>query len=202
MNTSMYVKSSGYIFFVTILCVGGSVSAANNTPPATVATRQSTPSATNGQNVKLGKINVTAMKELVKSLEVVKVALNEPFSTNRDKADVVVCRIIEGHGHVHVEERMGAVLECGTNSWFTWHKDRCRIGGLAACTPNGTGAAAFKRKGAWHSMHALSLTQLMHLRQLLKELPPPGKGDVVLVDNNGKAVMTIKASGDSANDKN
>jgi len=165
----------------------------NATPPSSSANVNTKSKTTN-----LGKINVTAMRELIKTLQVVKVALNEPHSTSRDKANVVVCRIITGHGHMAVQERMGAVLECGTNSWYTWHSDKCRIGSWAACTPNGLPAAAYKRKGAWHSMHALNFQQLMALRALLSKLPAPGKGGVVVVDKNGKAVMTVKESAGSA----
>jgi len=155
------------------------------------------------QNADLGNINVTATRELIKTMQVVKVALNQPFSNSSDKADEVVCMIISGHGYLDVQERMGAVLECGTNSWFTWQRATCKNGGLVACTTGGHGAAAYKRKGAWHSMRTLNLQQLMALRKLLKELPAPGQGDVVLVDKDGKAVLAIKANDSSSDpDKN
>ncbi|MGH8403606.1 MAG: hypothetical protein ACRESO_09425 [Gammaproteobacteria bacterium] len=175
---------------------------ASNAPTVTTAKNSPAPATEQTQTTRLGKINVTAMKELVKTLQVVKVALHESFSDSASQANVVVCRIVEGHGYLNVQERMGAVLECGTNSWFTWQRDKCRIGGMAACTPNGPGAAAYKRKGAWHSMRALNLQQLMALRQLLKELPPPGRSDVVVVDKSGKTVTTVKADGNSPPDKN
>lgn len=168
-----------------------------STSTVTATTRAETPSSGKSQTANLGKINVTATRELIKTMQVVKVALNQPFSNSGDKADVVVCRIITGHGHLNVQERMGAVLECGTNSWFTWQRETCNNGGMAACTTGGHGVAAYKRKGAWHSMRALNLQQLMALRELLKELPAPGKGDVVVVDKNGKAAMDIKASDSS-----
>lgn len=166
----------------------------SHAPPATVTTGPGAASAKRSQSANLGKINVTATRELIKTMQVVKVALNQPFSNSSDKADVVICRIITGHGHLDVQERMGAVLECGTNSWFTWQRASCNSDGLAACTTGGPGAAAYKRKGAWHSMRALNLQQLMALRELLKELPAPGKGDVVVMDKDGKAVLAIKAS--------
>ena len=163
-------------------------------PPTAVIANTSAATAIEPQSTDLGNINVTAARELIKTMQVVKVALNQPFSNSSDKADAVVCRIITGHGHLDVQERMGAVLECGTNSWFSWQRETCNNGGLTACTMGGPGAAAYKRKGAWHSMRALNLQQLMALRKLLKELPAPGKGDIVVVDKNGKAVMAIKAS--------
>ncbi|HVC37290.1 MAG TPA: hypothetical protein VNF46_02700 [Gammaproteobacteria bacterium] len=161
-------------------------------PDASPATARASPSASPTkapQSANLGKINVTAEKELIKTLQVVKVALHEPYSDSRAQADVVVCRIIQGHGHLDVEERMGAVLECGTNSWFTWQRERCQNSpDLAACAAD-VSSAAYKRKGAWHSMRALNLKQLGALRQLLNTLPPPGKGQVVVVDKTGKTII-------------
>lgn len=43
-------------------------------------------------------------------------------------------------------------------------------------------------------MRALNLKQLLALHTSLKKLPPPGKGEVVVASNNGKAVMTVKKS--------
>ncbi len=153
-------------------------------------------SRTTPQSSELGKINVTATRELIKTLRVVKVALNEPYSSSPDKANVMVCRIITGHGHVNVEERMGAVLECGSNSWFTWKRDKCRnsqnIGDCAADDPSDASSTAYKRKGAWHSMRELNFKQLAALRKLLKTLPVPGKGQVVVVDKTGKPVIELK----------
>lgn len=143
-------------------------------------------------NIELGKVNVKAMRELIRSLEVVKVALKQPFSSDPAQANTVVCRIIQSHGHLQVEERMGAVLECGTNSWFMWRKDACRNVGLAQCA-SGSYGLAFKRQGAWHSMRALNLRQVMYMRKLLKSLPEPGKGNVVVLDAKGKTMMTVKA---------
>lgn len=166
----------------------------SSTPLVPMTHSQSKPANGKSHPANLGKVNVTAMRQLVKTLQVVKVALNAPYSSDSSKANVVVCRIRNGHGYLNVQERMGAVLECGTNSWFTWAREACHIGGLGACASMGTLAAAYKPKGAWHSRRALNLQQVMALRKLLKELPPPGKGDVIVVNNNGKAVMTLQAA--------
>lgn len=152
-------------------------------------------------SAELGEVRVKGMRELIRSLEVVKVALKQPVSSDPAQANTVVCRIITGHGHPIVEERMGAVLQCGTNSWYLWRKDTCRNAGIAQCG-SGAPGSAFKRPGAWVSYRALNFRQLMHMRQLLKELPEPGKGDVVVLDAKGKTMMTVKAkeppgSGDS-----
>lgn len=165
--------------------------AASTAAPA-AGTHVQAQTGTKPASVELGKVNVKAMRELIRSLEVVKVALKQPFSSDPAEANTVVCRIIQSHGHLNVQERIGAVLECGTNSWFTWRKDACRNVGLAQCA-SGSYGLAFKRQGAWHSMRPLNLRQVMYMRQLLKTLPKPGKGDVVVLDANGKTMMTVKA---------
>lgn len=160
-------------------------SASKTSSPSTSSTK-TPPSA------QLGKINVKATRELIKTLRVVKVAMHESYSDSPDKANVMVCRIITGHGHVNVEERMGAVLECGSNSWFTWKRENCRnSNNMADCTAD-ISSTAYKRKGAWHSMRELNFKQLAALRQLLKTLPAPGKGQVVLVDAAGKTVIKTR----------
>ena len=111
-------------------------------------------------------------------------ALNQPISPSRGNADVVVCMIVTGHGHTNVEERMGAVLECGTNSWFIDRLGRC--GGIDYASTH----AVYHRKSAWHTCRTLSFVQRMYLRELLKVLPPPGKGTVVVVDKAGKTIAT------------
>lgn len=190
------IKNLSSVLLTAALVLSSGASARADTPasnasPATTAAGSPAPSTKEAQTTNLGEISVTAMKELVKTLQVVKVALDEPYSDSRDKADVVVCRIIQGHGHLNVEERMGAVLECGTNSWFTWQHERCRnAADMAACASDVSTASAYKRKDAWHSMRALNLRQVQALRKLLTALPPPGKGEVVVVDEKtGKTIV-------------
>jgi hypothetical protein len=179
--TALLIQTATPSAYADTAMPGTSSIAATAAPAATSA---KTPTAAN-----LGKVKVTATRQLIKTLQVVKVALHEPYSDSPGKANEVVCRIITGHGHLNVEERMGAVLECGTNSWFTWERERCQNSlDLATCASQ-TASAAYKRKGAWHSMRALNLKQLGALRQLLNTLPAPGKGQVVVVDKNGKTVV-------------
>ena len=171
--------------------------AVHASPPQTSATpgKTASPPAASRQapqSTTLGKINVTATRQLIKTLQSVKVALNASYSDSPDQANAVVCRIRTGHGYLYAEERMGAVLECATNSWFTWRRENCKSAMDTADCASEMDTAAFKRKGAWHSMRPLNFKQLAALRQLLKSLPPPGKGQVVVVDKNGKPVMQIK----------
>lgn len=160
--------------------------AQSTTPAPKVTSRTPAASSTNSKSVQLGKVNVNGIRELVRSLQTVKVALKEPFSSSADKANVTVCRFIHGAGHTSAEERMGASLDCGSNSWYTWRKDACHLALMAKeygnCADGQLTSAAYKRNGAWHSVRYFNLTQLMYLRQLLKKLPPPGSSEKIIVE--------------------
>lgn len=152
--------------------------AAQNTPTAAPAASSTTqPTVTN-----LSKIQVTGIKQLVRTLQTVKVALNQPFSTSPDKADVVVCRITHDHGDLSTEARMGAILECGTNSWFAARREAYhQSGNTTDAVANATNTSVYEHKGAWHSMRALSLQQVKALRTLLNKLPTPDSQQKILV---------------------
>ncbi|MHB8405381.1 MAG: hypothetical protein ACYDCJ_08175 [Gammaproteobacteria bacterium] len=151
----------------------------NATPPSSSANVNTKSKTTN-----LGKINVTAMRELIKTLQVVKVALKTPFSDHAADADQVVCRLNTSGGYGY--------LDCGTQGWYTMRRDS-----FGTVLLNGTMIPQPTRGHPWHSVCQLNLRQLMNLRALLKKLPAPGKGGVVVVDKNGKAVMTVKESAGS-----
>ena len=53
---------------------------------------------------------------------------------------------------------------------------------------------AYKQRGAWVSYRRLNFQHLMYFRQLLKQLPTLGKGAAVVVDPQGKTLVTIKAN--------
>lgn len=184
---------STVIAFSSCLMVACLTLAVQASPPQTNVPPGKTPSKTAAsskipESANLGKISVTATRQLIKTLQTVKVALKASYSDSPDQANAVVCRIRTGHGYLNTQERMGAVLECGTNSWFTWRRESCQNGD---CLAEGK-VSAYKRKGAWHSTRVLNFKQLVALRKLLKTLPPPGKGQVVVVDKSGKPVMQIK----------
>ncbi|HEX6550737.1 MAG TPA: hypothetical protein VF117_08690 [Gammaproteobacteria bacterium] len=144
--------------------------------------------AASNSTTKLSKIQVTGVKQLIRTLQTVKVALNQPFSTSPDKADVVVCRITHDHGELGTEARMGAILECGTNSWFTARRDAYhQSGDTANAVADAPNTPVYERKGAWHSVRTLSLQQVQALRKLLNKLPTPDSNKRVLVEMNGSA---------------
>jgi hypothetical protein len=133
----------------------------------------------------LGKVQVTGIKQLVRTLQTVKAALNQPFSSSPDQANVVVCRIIHSHGELHVATRMGAILECGTNGWFTSRRDAYhQRGNTADAVADAPDTPVYARKGAWHSVRVLSLQQVQALRSLLNKLPPPDSPQKILVEMN------------------
>lgn len=141
------------------------------------------PSASSGktaQTAHLGKINVTAMKKLVQTLQQVKVALNRPFTDRPKDVDQMVCHFQAGALYGEPS------LACGTQGWYSMRRTASQLAWM-------TGAAAVPTLGhPWHRVRQLNYRQLMYLRKLLKALPPPGKGEVVVVDKTGKPILTVK----------
>lgn len=164
-------------------------------PPPTIPTStESTPasahsvaaSASTSQakvtTAELGKVNVKATRQLVQTLQQVKVALKRPFDPSRNLEDAMVCRLWHG--------RMSGALECGTEGWFTRRRDD------AQRAWRGMGPAPVIGH-PWHSMHPLNYRQMMVFRKLLKEFPPPGSV-VQIVDANGNVLMTIQTASEPA----
>lgn len=146
-------------------------------------------------SIELGKVNVTAMRRMIETLEQVKVALKRPFDDDPKHVDHMVCRL-----HLAAFVNTEAELECGNQGWFSSRRDltqRALAGGggfAQALNANweATNGPTSEYGHRWHSTRTLTRSQLVFFRQLLKALPAPGTGKVVIVDKNGKAVMTIK----------
>jgi len=127
------------------------------------------------QSNKLGKINVKGMQHLVKTLQQVKVALHTPFSDNPKLVDQMVCEL----GTNQPGHRNAAVLECGTQGWYSMRRESNQLAWL-------TGQAAIPARGhPWHTVRVLDHAQLLYLRKLLKVLPPPAS-DVQVIEDLGK----------------
>lgn len=136
----------------------------------------STTSLESTQSHKLGKINVKAMQHLVETLQQVKVALHTPYSDNPKLVDQMVCTL----GTNQPGHRSAAILECGTQGWYSSQREATQLGIL-------TGQAAVPTRGhPWHSVRVLDHIQLVYLKKLLKELPPPTT-DVQVIEDLGKA---------------
>ena len=153
-------------------------------------------------SIELGKVNVTAMRRMIETLEQVKVALKRPFDNDPKHVDQMVCRLYPGVVYVK------PILECGNQGWFARRRDQVH-GSLAGGWRNAGSAGMQQALDAnslatnspsseyghpWHSVRAINRRQIIYFRQILKALPAPGQGEVVIVDKNGKAVMTIKPS--------
>jgi hypothetical protein len=155
---------------LTVLCMSGAwadAPAAASTPPPAGASRHL-------DKMPLGKIEVTGMKPLVETLREVKVAVKRPFDNDPAHFDDMVCRF-DDHG---LGTHTGMLLECGTQGWFSMQRNAYSYGGAM----QGSEPAVSSLGHPWHTVRALDPHQMAALRELLKELPPPGQGDVQIVD--------------------
>ena len=176
--------------------------AAQSTTPATAASTQAQARA-QPVTMELGKVNVKAIRELVKTMQQVKVALKRPFDNNPKHVDEMVCRL-----HPVSFRHNQQVLECGSQGWFSSRRDitqRALVGGDWQRAANADSEVANDGPSQeyghpWHAIHALTGTQLMYFRQVLNALPAPGQGVVTIYDKNGNAVMTIKPGEQSGSD--
>ena len=155
--------------------------------------------------MELGKVNVKAMRELVKTMQQVKVALKRPYDNNPKHVDDMVC-LLHPVSFRHNQE----VLECGNQGWFSSRRDITQRA-LAGASGDWQRAANADSEVAndgpstehghpWHAIRALTGTQLMYFRQVLNALPAPGQGVVTVFDKNGKVVTTIKPDAQSGSD--
>ncbi|MDE2461218.1 MAG: hypothetical protein KGL98_08205, partial [Gammaproteobacteria bacterium] len=85
--------------------------AAQSTAPAAGTQTHAQPGA-KPVTMELGKVNVTAMRRMIETLEQVKVALKRPFDNDPKHVDQMVCRLYPGVVYVK------PILECGNQGWF------------------------------------------------------------------------------------
>jgi hypothetical protein len=148
-----------------------------NTTTAPAATTQRA-----ADSVHLGNVKVTGARQLVQTLQQIKVALNKPVSFDHKHVDDMVCMLHAGHQD-SIFNRTSAVLECGSAGWFVMRLNAQR----GAMDERYYGSdpesrAAITTLGhPWHIERVLSYRQLAALRKLLKKLPAPGKGQVKIV---------------------
>ena len=151
---------------------GPAPATATNTTPTLASPAPA--QATHGKDLHLGKIQVTGLKPLVETLQQIKLAVKRPFDNDPAHFDDMVCRL----GADEIGSHTSSTLECGTQGWFSMRRNS--YGGPSL------GAAMFPASTLghpWHVVRALNSKQLMVLRELLKELPPPGQGQVEVVDD-------------------
>lgn len=147
--------------------------------PAPAAATSAAPTPTDfkpgeGKQVHLGKIQVPGVKPLVETLQEIKLAVKRPFDNDPAHFDDMVCRLGDGTLGSHA----GMTLECGTQGWFSMSRDAMQLGMMG-------GSNAVSTLGhPWHTIRYLSSHQLKTLRDLLRELPPPGQGEVQVIDDS------------------
>jgi hypothetical protein len=127
-----------------------------------------------GSTAQLGKIDVKGLKVLVETLREVKVAVKRPFGNDPAHFDDMVCRLGDDEG-----SHISMVLECGTQGWFSMRRDQYLFGG---------GYAVVTLGHPWHMIRPLTPRQMKTLRDLLREIPAPGKGDVKVLDDQNVPV--------------
>ena len=178
MKMRMLTLSTGLLMTLPALALEGPVPAAGTRATAATTPAPAQPT-TNSKNVHLGKIDVQGLQPLVQTLQEIKVAVKRPFDNEPAHFDDMVCRLGDGSLGSH----MSSTLECGTEGWFAMRRNQYLFG-------NGWGGeAAVSTLGhPWHTVRALNPHQMMVLRELLRELPPPGQGPVEVV-GDGKAPL-------------
>ncbi|MDE1888123.1 MAG: hypothetical protein KGI32_08305 [Gammaproteobacteria bacterium] len=151
--------------------------------------------------VELGKVNVTAMRRMIETLQQVKIALKRPFDHDPKHVDNMVCRLYPGVVNVK------PILECGNQGWFARRRDQTQ-GALAGgwrnagdagmqqaldANSSATNSPSSEYGHQWHTVRAINRRQIIYFRQILNALPAPGKGEVIVVDAKGKTMITVKA---------
>lgn len=166
---------------------------------AAAATSQSAAASGNHELAPVGVTGVAAVKATIRALQEVKVALTRPISGNPADSNLTVCELERPNRGVHVWERMGVVLECGSNSWWLYRRDNCQTQSIADCA-EGLPGAAVKPEGMWHSMKLLNSRQVVVLRKLVDTLPPPGSTRPIIVTGYTPAPLVVTGLRSTATD--
>lgn len=163
------------------LCAAAALVTAQAEPAAPPTATQAAPAAaakpgksTKLNKIDIGKVNVNAMRQTVETLREMKGALQAPFSNDPKHYDDMVCRFDDNEGF----RAQGVLLECGTQGWFSMRRGAHTVGDMS-----GADASPVTLGHPWHTMRLLNHEQAQSLRELLKLLPPPGQGDVQLLDH-------------------
>jgi hypothetical protein len=132
-----------------------------------------------GKSVHLGKIEVPGIKAQVETLQEVKLAVKRPFDDDPAHFDDMVCRL----GGDELGSHTSRTLECGTQGWFGMRRNAYGYGGAME-----NDAVAVSTLGhPWHVVRYLKSGEEKVIRDLLRELPAPGKGEVKVIDDDPPA---------------
>ncbi len=125
MNSRGHIKTLPLLLLAVVLCLPELV-AANSSP------QKNTPNqATQNDNATmyLGKVEVHGQANIVKTLQAIKVGLEQPYSNDPKLANVVVCRL-QNQASSHIRQW----LICGTNHVLSQQRAALHIAMDAAVT--------------------------------------------------------------------
>jgi hypothetical protein len=128
----------------------------NSQPPATATTNSVKPVVTN-----LNKVQVKGIRQLVHTLQTVKIALKRHFNNDPKRVDEMICEFND-------DDRSAPFLDCGTQGWYRMRQEATQLSLECRCD-----STAPTLGHPWHSVRYLNHTQIMHLKNLLKKLPAP-----------------------------
>ena len=140
--------------------------------PAAAATTGKPPTQSTTTN--LGNVDVKGTRATVDLLREMKGAINAPYSNDPKHVDDMVCRIEQNEGY----RAQGVLLDCGTQGWFSMRRSNSTLDEVT--NPDSKAKASLGHP--WHIVRLLNYEQVQALRSLLGTLPPPGKGEVRVVD--------------------
>lgn len=154
--------------------------------PTTWAARSAAPAASavpppainwtvdNNVAIQLGKVKVTGARKVIRALQIIKVALNTPESSDPKLANVVVCRL-----HYEVGSHAIQVLQCATNRDMAKRRNafqRITTSWIANC---GNNCSTQDYSNAWNEFLSAQPGNVLTMevngpafRNLLEKVPP------------------------------
>ena len=153
----------------TAWAANGAAPAASAAPPPVVNW-----AADNNVAIQLGKVKVTGARKVIRALQIIKVALNTPESSDPKLANVVVCRL-----HYEVGSHATQVLQCATNRDLAKRRDvfqRTTTSWIANC---GFSCGIQTYIDAWNEVLSAQPENVLTMevngpafRNLLEKVPP------------------------------
>ena len=123
----------------------------------------------------LGKITVRGERQIVKALQIIKLGLRQPYSSDPKLANVVVCRM-----HDKVGSHVIQVLICGTNANLAKRRTAFQIATLGVIAQCGNNCGLQNYANGWNEVLADQPGQVLDtrvngaaLRALLAKVPLP-----------------------------
>lgn len=103
-------------------------------------------SAHDNTYIQLGKVKVIGQKQIIATLQAIKVGLDMPYSSDPKLANVVVCRLVDEAGS-HIKQW----LICGTNRILGQQRDAIHLAMDAAVTAGSSTGSANCTSGACYT---------------------------------------------------